>query len=234
MSIQITGTEDITGAYTFRATVTDEDGRQVTKVLAYETLCKMLQSTYREAEVPTLTVGEIPPHYLDAKIDAKGNGVVRVLIMSAVRPFLQAVPGTPIPKQWEIPYPSMIFEVTYGKGIHPNGKAYCVKGSEEQIRKAYYSEKGVEIFQYPFGNINAQGGMCMGNIRVSVPTMADVGNFLEGYWNGVTNTDYLKGEQANINIKLTQTELLMNLEGKKNFSEEFLLVSPHKRLTRFN
>lgn len=233
-TLQILGTEDLTGAYNFRATVTNEDGREVTKVLGYEQICKFLQSSYREAEVPSLSVGKIPPNYLDAKIDANGNGLVRVLIMGAVRPFLQAVLNKKIPKQWDIPYPSMIFEVGYGKKITPYGHAYCVKGTEQEIRDAYYSSKGVEIFQYPFGNINSSGGMCMGNIRVKVPEMSDVGIFLDAFWSGITNNDYLNGDRANVNVKLSQTELLMSIEGKEKFPEEYLIPSPSKRLTMFH
>lgn len=224
--ILIKGTEDATGGMFFNVTV-GIGSEEKTKVLSYEGLCKFLQNSYREAEVPSVAVGRVPTGYLDAKVASDGTGVVRVLMMGKRRPFYQYLVNRTVPKEWEIPYPSMIFEISYGPRRIPGGHAYCVKGTEEEIRNAYFSEKGVETFLYPFGNISSDGHMCMGNIHVEVPTLAEADLFLEAFWTGITNTDYLKGEKANVNVNLTQTELLMNCEKLGAFPEEMLIRSKY-------
>jgi len=228
--IQITSNTDSNGKLYFNVTVRKGE-QEIYKVLNYEALCKFLQSSYREAEIPAIAVGAVPQGYLDSKVSPNNTGTVRILCMGQKRPFYQAVMNRKIPKEWEIVYPSMIFEIEYGPGRVPRGRAFCVKGAEEEIRKAYYSDKGVKPFRYPFGNISSDGHMCMGNIRTQVPSMADVDVFLEAFWTGVTNTDYLQGEKVAAKADMTQTELLMNCS--EGFPEEILMPANVGNLKRF-
>lgn len=215
--MKITALEDTQGDIYFQCIMNDGD-RQIIKKLSYTGFMKMMENSYREEGV-SLSVGQLPDYYIDAKVSSGGRNMVRVYIPAQVRPFYLANGDRPA-DSYIIPFPPMLLEVGYGTG-YSSGNLTCVKGSYEEVKEAYYNGS-LELYRYPFGNVANDGHVCMGNMRVEMKKATDVSEYISRFFDSITNHDYV-GNGVVTKKGHTQGTLVGALNGKAIFPLEWLI-----------
>lgn len=156
-----------------------------------------------------LRLGNMPNNFYDGCI-GENNSFKAVL-------FLQGGPqysyyyGT----SYLLPYPNMIFFIESTTKI-TQCKVFCTIESCLQL-----SNKS-KLYQYPFSNVYKNGDICWGDI--SLPNIGKIKDFQiipQLFINAEMNEHlYIKGECNKTDLPLR--ELLMTLEHKESFPEEFL------------
>ncbi len=107
---------------------------------------------------------------------------------------------------YRVPFPDLIFAVTVKKGAVY--RDYC------------FALDGDKVCQYPFGNVNDCGSICMGNIHIS--NISNIKDFEEEFFLGKTNNDYFHPGD-HVKVKYSQDELLRRLSGKETFPKRWLI-----------
>ena len=223
----ISGLRDAADKLYFRITAGVDEGPKLTKTLNYEQLMKVLNESYREQDT-WIDVGRLPEGYIDCTRSTSGKWRVRVYRPEQTRAFMLKQEGVKMPLTFMIPWPSMFFEID----SNGHGNACIVKGSYEKVKADYWSGK-LKGYSYPFGNINSYGGICMGNIGHKVSSMDDVDIFIEAFYDGVTNFDYI-GSKKSFKNDLGQMEALQKIQKRKSFpytwlyEESFDFLKPGK------
>ena len=221
MKLHIEGLTDKFKKVYFKVSVEDYKGVAVVKTVGYETLVKMLNSSYR-VEKESVSIGKLPEGYLDAKVNADGSGVVRVYVPEAIRCFLLDV-GEKIPKGIMIPMPSMVFEISISNTGSYHGKTHMVKGTYEKVKEDYY-EGRLKEYDYPFGHVHLSGDICMVSVELNIGKISEASQYVDAFFDGVTNADYV-GTESRVKNRMKQMELLDYLKGKKKFPYEILKES---------
>lgn len=125
-------------------------------------------------------------------------------------------------KIMRLAFPGLIFHLTVKNGIIHEKSVYAIK--DEIICPE------TKLYYYPFGNVNAQGSICMGNILVNIPTIQDSIKFIESFMEGRTNSD-LAGMKNTFGY--SQAELIKKVEGKTSYPKEMLLPNNKKLIDLF-
>ena len=222
MKLKIEGLKDSLDKMYFKVVMEDEKGISTVKTVGYEALLKMLDSSYQEERVG-VSIGELPEGYLDARMYPDGSGTVRIYVPEAQRCFLLSNGSNKMPVGYMIPMPSMVFEIKVSETGSYHGKTHIVKGTYEEVRAAYYAGCLVE-YDYPFGNVQTSGDICMGGIRFKMEKISEASVFVDAFFDGVTNQDYI-GTKSRVKNGMGQMELLGFLKGKKKFPYEILMES---------
>lgn len=213
----VEGLTDGLGKVFFRCNSTNKKGESATKTLTYEQLMKVLGSSCQEERI-SVSVGPVPEGYLDALVYSTKGGVVRVYVPEKKRCFLLDN-ETPIPTGYIIPMPAMVFEIFYGPN-GSSGRCCIVKGTYEEVKERY-RESSLEQFMYPFGNVNTDGHICMGNILHDISEMSEASIFTDAFFDGITNADYLDSKSRLTN-KWEQKRFLEELQKMDSFPYELL------------
>ena len=209
---------DRRGQIYFNVTCDSKDGNSITKKLSYKQLLEVLSKSYNEDHI-RLPVGNIPFGYIDSYVSNQKNGRVRIYLPAGKRVLFLNV-GEKVPKAFMVPMPPMMFDVSFGEG-RSHGYVRVVLGTYEEVKKAYY--QGIlTMYQYPFGNVDTSGSICMGNINVSVPTMDKAWDFVSAFFDGITNSDYVYGS-SKVVPGIGQAELLTQLSEMDEFPPEWLV-----------
>jgi len=166
-------------------------------------------------------VGQLPSGYLDAVVSEKGFDSVTIYVPAQIRAFLLGI-GQKMPLIFNIPMPPMVFRIK-SNGVNLHGDCCIVKGSYEEVYAQYHAGK-LQGYYYPFGNVSDSGGICMGNIRVTMKSMCDASIFVDAFFDGITNHDYVV-RGSRVTVKKGQMELLKALHGKDKFPERWLKKS---------
>ena len=169
-----------------------------------------------EEDMVWVDVPKLPVEVYKAKVSSRGevDGYKVILFVKGqMQPFNFAG------KIMRIPFPSLVFNLTVGKGIIKEKKVFAVK---DEILCP-----DTELFHYPFGNVNDQGGICMGNILVDMPTIQDSVKFVDAFMEGRTNSDLLGVRNR---LGYTQSELVEKIQKMEKYPDEFLI--PNKKILK--
>lgn len=226
--LEISGLRDAAGRLYFRINAGMDDGPKLSKILSYEAMMKVLDRTYR-VEEEWIHVGQLPQGYLDCRKSSSGNWSVKVYRPEQTRAFMLKQEGQKMPLVFMIPWPAMLFEVN----SNGNGNVCIVKGAYDRVKKEYWSGK-LKSYSYPFGNVSSYGRICMGNIAHKMKDMCDVDRFVEAFYDGVTNFDYINSKKSFKN-GMGQMEALQKIQQRKVFpyswlyEEPFSFAAPYER-----
>ncbi len=106
---------------------------------------------------------------------------------------------------YRIPFPDLLFYVRKAGGY---------------LRYVWAIDEKDNIYQYPFGNVDTSGSICMGNISLEdCDTFTD---FTEEFFLGKTNNDYFHPGN-HVKVMYGQDELLRRLDGKDKFPKKWLI-----------
>lgn len=221
---QIDGLRDAADAMCFRFTTKKEEYPVITKVIGYETLMKILKESYREEEF-WINMGKLPEGYIDGSKSATGKWRVKVYRPAQTRAFMLKQDGVKMPLTFMIPWPALLFEIDN----NGSGKVCIVKGTYEKVKKDYWAMR-LKGYSYPFGNVSDSGGICMGNINRKVSRMEDTDGYVEAFYDGVTNFDYIASKKGFTN-GLGQMEALQRISKRKSFPYEWLYEETYSFLS---
>ncbi len=85
----------------------------------------------------------------------------------------------------QIPYPSLVFAVSYSEGRPWMKEVYAVKAkSIDEIGE------DTKLYRYPYGNVSREGSICMGNISVPDLKITEIGQFISAFFEGVDEGHY--------------------------------------------
>lgn len=219
----ITCKEDKANNSYFIVSYENGQGKSCVKYLSYAQLKKLLDNSYVE-EKKYMSVGQVADGYIDSVICTDGGGNVRMYVPAQTRVMLLSIPGEKMPRAFKIPLPPMMFQIEFG-GKRLGGKCCVVKGSYEEVKRQYYDKK-LAGYEYPFGNVSDSLNICMGNIDYDVKAAKDAPDYINAFFDGITNEDYMV--RSRVRSGKLQMELLGFLEGKKVFPYEELLELPEK------
>lgn len=222
----IEGHEDKAGNMFFKVRARGANGTGSIKTLTYEHMMEVLSRNYRR-ETMTLPIGALPEGYLDAVVTESGVSKVRIYVPAQKRIFQLKLQGQRLPIAYTIPMPPMVFNIHSSGDSFDNdrfhGDCCIVKGSYNEVKEAYYNGE-LQGYLYPFGNVNDSGSICMGNIRVAMQSVRDASKFVDAFFDGLTNHDYVNGE-SRVTNGMGQMQLLGELNGKDKFPLKWLKKS---------
>lgn len=223
----IEGREDKVGNIYFVTHARGKNGAGTIKKLTYEQMMEALSTNYRK-EIMTLPIGELPEGYLDAVVTEDGVTKVRIYVPEQKRIFQLKLDGQKLPVAYTIPMPPMVFHIqrsctSHGGSDRYHGDCCIVKGTYKEVKEDYYNGK-LQGYLYPFGNVNDNGGICMGNIRVPMESISDVSMFVDAFFDGITNHDYVNGG-SRVRNGMGQMQLLKELNGKDKFPLKWLKMN---------
>lgn len=214
---------DKVGNIYFAVSYEGEQGETIVRYLSYPQLLKLLNDSHIE-EQTYVSLGQVPEGYIDSNICTDGRGSVRVYVPARPRVMLIDINGEKVPRAFRIPMPPMIFQIEFG-GKRFGGKCCIVKGSYEEVKNKYYDNVLVGYY-YPFGNVSETLSICMGNINYDVPAAIDASNYIDAFFDGITNEHYIV--KSRVRSGKFQMELLGSLDGKKVFPDEELIELPER------
>lgn len=217
----ITYREDKVGNSYFVVSYENEQGESGVKYLSYAQLLKLLDSSHTEEKV-YVSPGRIAEGYIDSILCTDGGGSVRMYVPAQPRVMLLDLHDKKLPRAFRIPMPPMLFQIEFG-GRRLGGKCCIVKGSYEEVKNRYY-RKTLTGYQYPFGNVSNSAQICMGNIDYEVRAAIDAPKYVNAFFDGITDNDYLRGSR--VKSGKLQMEFLGFLEGKKEFPHGELVKLP--------
>lgn len=193
----------------FRVTMKKEDGQIVTKTLELSSYLKLLDaSKVREEAYINLSRELIPEGYIDGHYAGpqtftcvwEVKGRKRQLVYNA-----RTADGGIRPMQ--MPYPDLVFGLSVLNGTKQ--AFYCFARKDGSSR----------LYQYPFGNVNSSGSVCMGSIATTTVTPRQIE---EDFFLGVTNDDYFNGMQK-CGMEWSQTRLFKELVGREKYPDNWLV-----------
>ena len=195
---------DKVGHTMFEVTFTTGKGEVVRKVLNPEEYASLIGASLKEVRQKSwrLKPEMIPEGFLDGVIADPKNYHIAFKVKGQVRHFVHTSGS------YLIPFPDLVFVVRVSKGI-VGGSVYALKDGDDTL------------YQYPFGNVSTAGKICFGNIDPSAVVKRGPAVMTELFFTGKTNNDYIH-EGSHIRSKLTQEELLQQLNGKKKFPKRLL------------
>lgn len=165
-------------------------------------------------EVPKIPV-EVCKAWISSKGEEDGYKVL-LHVKEQMWPFSYAG------KIMRLAFPGLVFCLVVKKGIIIEKKVFAVKDD--------VLNPDSRLFYYPFGNVNEQGEICMGNILVNVPTIKDSVKFIESFMEGRTNSDLARMKNA---FGYSQAELIKRVEEKTSYPKELLLPNNKKLINLF-
>jgi hypothetical protein len=107
-----------------------------------------------------------------------------------------------------VPFPDMVFVIGINKGQVVEKKCFCL------------GKDGETLFQYPFGNVSCDGGICMGNIDYRNLSLEEI---TEEFFLGVTNNDYWEKGNHITDDTLSQQQFVEKVDGKDEIPQKYLI-----------
>ena len=195
------------GGNTFiEVTQTNDDGSSVVRTLDIDDfLDAMGKSVSKEVELIPIKKDFFPKDYLSLDFGNYSNYRCSFIVEPKKRVFVFSNG-----KHYLIPYPRLLFQVSRQGQYRMNGKVFAIKS------------RGKKLFQYPFGNVSADGHICMGNIDLE--NVQSIEDFAEEFFLGVTNSDYV-GTSSRVKPGYNQGQLLEKLVQLDEFPEKWLVPS---------
>lgn len=211
------------GFLKMRVSLFDGDTLLQQTVMGIEDYITMLQNSHRRQESPTtLFIGDVPAGFVDGFV-SNTEGTLGAIIYLPPRKhqfILAGVEGGREKKAYYIPMPGLVYEVVANKGTMHTFRCFAFKE---------WNGDETELFHYPYGNVSDSGSICMGSVsRVKVTSYTDIRENIENSLNGVTNSDYLDGDDCRLSVKVSQHDFCDQLEKEESeqFPMELLLAHP--------
>jgi len=203
MDFQVTKITDKTGRSFMRTTMVGDDGIEVIKILTIPQLVKILGSALEE-QVSLVKVKKdfFPKKAIETYFADYSNYTCIWEVPGKIRTFVFSNG-----RHYHIPYPKLCFKLVVRQGRIISKSCFSLKGASKTL---YY---------YPFGNVSANGEICMGNIGLE---LEKVENFSEEFFMGVTNNDYYSSIKR-IVPEYSQEQLLEKLSKLDKFPEKWLV-----------
>jgi len=202
---------DPLGGILMRVTI-KEHGVEETKVVSMEDYLSSLgDNTYSNAK-NRIRIGRLPEGFYDGCISSDDASTFDVVLV---------LDGTKRPvtyggRHWFVPFPRLLFYISVICGAVHNKSCFALV--DEEIA----TDSG--LYLYPFGNVDANGGICMGNIKTArLENIMDANEFIANFFLSETNDDYYKNKTVS---GLSQAELLARLKDKETYPSEWLV--PYK------
>ena len=198
--------ENAVGQHLFRVEMRDEKGAVISKVISLEDYLSMLETSLKldvKEDVIRIPKGAIPKGYIDGKFSRSGYTVIW-REPAKKRLFIHKT------GHYQIPFPDLVF-------------CLCVENGRMEQKQVFAASKDT-LYRYPFGNVDEDGHICMGNIRVDLES---IGDFSEAFFLSETNEDYYTPKES-IRQNWTQGKLLAELSKKDAFPIRWLNQAPYK------
>lgn len=172
---------------------------QLRKTVTLESFIKLLTKSHQKAPEYT-KIGKLPKGYVNGAVGSDGS-FKAVIHVPGKRQCLNFYNS----RHFFVPFPDLYF-------------CFSVQKDGTVARKLCFAHDGVSknLFCYPFGNVNNDGQICMGNIMCKAKTMLELERIIEDFFMSVTNNDYVSSHlprQFN-----DQLQLIEALEKRKSNS----------------
>lgn len=208
MNFTAIASESKRGETVFEIQMQKENGEMVINKVDLSTFLNILDATkVQEENYVRLSRELVPEGYIDGAFASDDTYWCIWKVKGAKRQFvLDMRNGDDSLRHHIIPYPSLVFALKVHKGVRQAFRCYATK------------EGSSALYEYPFGNVNTGGSVCMGSIRTKDVTPA---NTEEDFFLGVTNNDYYSGF-AKCGMDWSQEKLIKELSGKDEFPDNWL------------
>lgn len=117
-------------------------------------------------------------------------------------------------KIFYIPFPALVMKVVYVNGLKKADAVFALDTDEPEANSSLYN--------YPFGNVYADGHICFGNIKVDVSCLEEAPRVFEDFICGKTNGD-LYYQNVRGKSGKSQGEFVEYLSGLDEFPKEELV-----------
>lgn len=205
MKMRVETAPDRRGKVMFKVQFEYDDGKVSIKTLDYDSfMALMTKSAVEESYIP---IGDIPSGYVDATF-ARYDTFRLILKAPAQKRLMIYSEG-----HFWIPFPGCLFSINVYHGNLKEISLYSYTDTE-----ITYSTK---LYRYPFGNVSADGRVCMGNIYLKDLSFNSADKVVDAFFSGKTNNDYY-GDQ-NIKPKYSLSQLIHKLEKKETFPKRWLV-----------
>lgn len=199
---------DSTGNVLFRVALTNDDGSVMTKTLTPESFIKLIQNGCTQ-ELCYMHLGKLPEGYIDCSVADERS--FRILIkVPAEKRLLVHTSG-----HYQIPFPDLVFYLYVKNGLVQKFRCYAMKRDT--------------LYFYPFGNVSANGEICMGNISCTDITLNKTMDVIENFLGGKTNNDYFSPKNK-VNNSYSQQTMLEKLSKMDAFPQRWLKKDPNNTL----
>ena len=208
MEMTLNSKRDTIGHLLFDCKIVSETGRVIKKTLSVAGLVKLLNGSLRDdttySRVPK---NFIPEGYVDGCICDASN----FYIIWKAKPKKRVVVYKE--KIFSIPFPTILFALKVKNGFIQSKECFCMKEGDDDT-----------LYNYPFGNVNNYGSICMGNIKFDPYTeIGAAKQFENDFFEGETNDDLLYQNQ--VAVEWSQGEMFNKLEKEERFPENWLTES---------
>ncbi len=202
-------------------TLVKKDGSEIRKKVSDKDYCNMIAgSVVIKDDRPNIRIGKLPPGYMDGAVGENGFSCI-FRLPARVRPFKY------YENQFLLPFPELLVMINVSSGRVSSASLFALKEKDREKSEP-------ELFNYPFGNVNASGSICFGNIfaqeKLSLREPADLVIVMDRFFSAQTNNDYwYKKEKVRGSSKIDgQKDLVKHLEGMDEFPEKMLVSSKVK------
>ena len=192
--------ENANGQQMFRVEIRNAQGAVMSKNLSIEDYLHLLESSLNLdmiEDVIRVPAYHLPDGYIDGKFSR--SGYTMVWREKAKKRLFVHKTG-----HYQIPFPDLIFVLSVKDG--------------KTLRKSVYSAVKDTLYRYPFGNVDSDGNICMGNIRAD---LSRAKHFSEDFFLGKTNDDYYAPGDS-VKPKWTQGKLLEEAAKHETFPLRWL------------
>jgi len=189
-----------------------EHGIEEAKVLSLEDYMSVLGNNIYSNVKNRIRIGRLPEGFFDGCISSDEAGTFDVvLVLDGMKR-----PVTYGGRHWYVPFPKLLFYVSVIDGAVHNKQCFALIDEDVTADSSLYL--------YPFGNVDASGGICMGNIKTArLENIMAANEFIANFFLSETNDDYYEGKTVS---GLSQAELLSRLRDKETYPAEWLV--PYK------
>ena len=186
-----------------------QEGEEVSeKVLTLDKYLALLgDATFMKAK-ERMHLGRMPVGYYDANVSTDDPATFDFVLTFPEQKRAMKYGG----KHWVVPYPALAFSFHVKDGVVNDAYCHClVTGTPENDSVLY---------RYPFGNVNTDGRICFGNIRLpKMNTIMDITQAVNLFFLGETNNDYFSEKNA---VAYSQAEMLEKAKKLEHFPVEWL------------
>ncbi len=191
--------------------IEDSKHRKRQKRISIEDLIRVLKRNIRK-ETHFREIGELPKGYVNMKLGDERCLEAEILL---------SIPEGIHRVQYEnsifhIPMPNLVFSIRVLENGTQKTRVFCRK-------KADSIKVGMPMYFWPFGNVGYQNTVCWGGNSIrKITSIKDVEFLPILFFDAPMNSDYYHANRTTLK-KETLRELLMFLDGKEKFPEEFLV-----------
>lgn len=206
------------GMVKMQVTLYDGETLVTQTVMGLDDYISLLRGAVKRVDAPTqVSLGIVPEGLYDGFVTNKAGTLGGIFyIPPRKHQFILAATENEKRKSYYLPMPGLVYSLI------------CNEGAKRYMRcfafKEWLGDK-TELYTYPFGNVSGVGDVCMGTIKGTCKTFADMRAYIEDSLDGVTNSDYLSQNQVRLAVDATQHQFCDSIENEDEFPMDLLLIS---------